>query len=128
MMEEGKEVSMGSIHHLDLQSSSLCLYEDLLAVKIGSSSHFAIIEQWANSSSPTVSQSQLFDALSHLLLHPLYTEKVAIHFSSLLLDLLMRAIGRLEIAAAGIDEGGGNVLHIYHAMARLLYPFPAILP
>jgi hypothetical protein len=123
---EKDEVQMGSIYAIDLQSASLALFQYLSSVDAEPSPYLAIIEQWASTSAPTASQSQLLDALSYVFLEPLYTQQVAIAFAPLLLDISIRALDRIE--ASELTWADNSTHQLYHAFGRLLHPFPTTLP
>jgi hypothetical protein len=123
---EKDEVQMESIYSIDLQSASLALLEQLNTFAIDPTPPLAVIEQWASTSSPSASQSQLYDALSYILLEPVYTEAVAIHFNALLIDITLRALDRIEVGE--LTWSDIDTRQFYHALARLLHPFPTLLP
>lgn len=122
----GKEDAATTTHYCDLRTASLSLHEEIAALSLEPSRSLSIVEQWASTSTPSASQSDLLDALSHLLLHPLCTITVALRFQPLLPDILVRAIERVEAAEVGWSDA--NTRDVYHSLARLLQPFPAILP
>jgi hypothetical protein len=116
-----------SMHNVDLRLASTSLYEEL--IKLGTlepSRPLSIVEHWASTSTPTATQSDLLDALSHIIIHPLCTVKVALRFYPLLLDILVRSVERIEASELGWSNESARLL--YHAVARLLHPFPTILP
>lgn len=123
---ERDEVQMGSIYSVDLQSASLALLDQLNALGIEQAPPLAVIIQWASTSSPSASQSQLLDALSYVLLEPLYTEAVATHFGPLLIDITLRVLDRIE--ASELTWSNAATRQLYHALARLLQPFPSLHP
>ena len=119
---------------LDLCEAAAALQTELQAFppasttsEIETARHLETIDHWASytvdaSSSPL----KLYEALSHLVLNPLFTERVATHFSTLLIPFFDRAIQRLESAeVVGTSLG---FREIYHALARLFRPFPALFP
>ncbi|UZJ54484.1 hypothetical protein CBS101457_003804 [Exobasidium rhododendri] len=119
--------AMKSIYSVDLRLASTSLYEELMTLDtLEPSRQLSIVEQWASTSTPTATQSDLIDALSHIILHPLCTETVAVRFHPLLLEILTRSAERVEASESGWSEP--IIRPLYHTLARLLAPFPAILP
>lgn len=125
-MEDGDGTLKPIVVGIDLREASKTFIDDIAEISTDIPREASIIEQWAKTSSPTASQHQLLGALGHIILNPLYTEKVTIHFSPLLIAILDRSLQDLVVCEE--NKRDSELIRFYHCIARLVHPFPALVP
>lgn len=114
------------VDEMDVRIIASRIYEQINNDGIPSWRSVAIVGQWAQTSIPTTPQSNLFEALAELLIHPQCTKIVAQHVEPLLIDLFAKILHRLETLQNTWSDW--QTIQALYALASLLPSHPELQP